>query len=89
MRVLAPFVQHERVTSILSIAKRYSKRPSEILDLANTYIAFCFDEVCSIINAWIEDDKKPFFKQETKTKKVVKYKSFSDMYKSWGVSKDG
>lgn len=89
MKVLALFAQHERVISVLSIAKRYCKRPSEILSLENDYIAFCFDEICSVIGAWLEAEKKPAFKQEIKTKRVVKYKSFSDMYKSWGVTKDG
>jgi len=33
------------------MAKRYKKRPSEILNIDNDYLAYCFDEVALLLEA--------------------------------------
>lgn len=70
---------------MLSIAKRYNKSPSEILNIQSDYVAFCFDEACSVLLSWLEAGKTPKFIEEPMQKQVVKYSSFSEMYHSWGV----
>lgn len=64
--------------SILSMAKRYQKRPSEFFDLdGDEYTAYCLDEACTYIMIQIEDGKEPRFK--------VKAKSFREFYESLGA----
>lgn len=33
------------------MAKRYKKRPSEILNIDNDYLAYCFDEIALFLEA--------------------------------------
>lgn len=58
---------------LVSMAKLYRCRPSELMATTDEYTAFCLDEACAYILAQVEQDKKPMFKRE--------YKSFSDLYK--------
>ncbi len=39
------------------MAKRYQKRPSEILNIDNDYLAYCFDEVALYLELEALDDK--------------------------------
>ncbi len=46
-------------------------RPSQILEIKNSYDAFCFDEACEFIQQEVEDGKKPNWNFDKKKKKVV------------------
>ncbi|HHY13723.1 MAG TPA: hypothetical protein GX526_03675 [Thermoanaerobacterales bacterium] len=39
------------------MAKHYRKRPSEILNIDNDYLAYCFDEVALYLESEATDDK--------------------------------
>lgn len=56
-------------------------RPSELLGITDTYVAFCFDEACAYIIKKIEDGEEPIFKSnvsENKTNKNISKPS--DLY---------
>lgn len=57
---------------LLGVAQRYSKRPSELLDIGDPYTAYCFDEACAYIMNRIDAGDEVVFEK--------KYKSFSDLY---------
>jgi len=46
------------------MASTWKKRPSEMLNIDDEYIAYCFDEACTYIINQLKDDKKPHWKQE-------------------------
>lgn len=61
------------MAQIIVMAKRYQKRPSEILNIDNDYLAYCFDEAALVLEAeatdqnggvdwkrikWKDDDKQ-------------------------------
>ncbi len=50
----------------------YKVRPSTLLDIMDSYTAYCFDEACAFIIGKLEKGEEPQFK--------TKYKSFRDMY---------
>lgn len=56
------------------MAKDYKCRPSTLLDIADSYTAYCFDEACTYIMRMIQEGNEPVFK--------TNYSSFSDMYKN-------
>lgn len=59
--------------SVIVMAKQFSKRPSEIIDLDSyTYEAFCFDEACTYILSEMskEDAKEPKFIDDEQTNKT-------------------
>lgn len=45
------------MAQIIMMAKRYQKRPSEILNIDNDYLAYCFDEVALYLELEALDDK--------------------------------
>ena len=49
--------------SVLSMAKNFKQRPSQIISLHDEYEAFCFDEACTYMIAEMskEDPKEPDF----------------------------
>jgi hypothetical protein len=47
-----------------------------LLGLSDIYTAYCFDEACAYILGMLEQGETPKFK--------VHYRSFKDMYKSFG-----
>lgn len=53
------FVKTSNVMRVINLANRYRKLPSEILNIEDEYISFCFDEACLYITSQIEKDKKP------------------------------
>lgn len=57
---------------MLGSANIYKVRPSSLLDIADPYTAFCFDEACAFIITQLEQGNEPRFKKE--------YKSFKDIY---------
>ena len=42
---------------MIIMAKRYNKRPSEIMNIDNDYLAYCFDEVALYFEVQATDDK--------------------------------
>lgn len=50
----------------------YKVRPSTLLDITDSYTAYCFDEACAYITGQLEKGEEPQFKK--------KYKSFKDIY---------
>ena len=46
---------------VINLSTTYQKRPSEILNIEDDYLAFCFDEACMYITQQIKDDKTPRF----------------------------
>ena len=48
-------------------------RPSTLLDITDSYTAYCFDEACTYIKEMINKGEEPVFEK--------KYNSFADMYK--------
>ena len=51
------------------MSKTYKCRPSELVEIQDTYLALCFDEACSfILNQVQENKREPNFKKfEEKT----------------------
>lgn len=44
---------------VISVAAKFSQRPSEIIGDLDTYTAFCFDEACTYILTCLQaEDKK-------------------------------
>ena len=76
---MSPFVKTRRVLQVMSMARMYKCRPSEILSISEDYAAYCFDEACAFIQCKIDNGEEP---QERKH-----YSSFSDIYK--GLEKGG
>lgn len=58
--------------NVLGLANVYKCRPSTLLDIADPYTAYCFDEACAYITMQMEDGNEPTFKK--------KFKSFRDIY---------
>lgn len=47
-------------------------RPSELVGIDDTYLAFCFDEACAYILKRIQDGEEPIIKENQKGDKKVK-----------------
>lgn len=45
------------MAQVIIMAKRYQKRPSEIMNIDNDYLAYCFDEAALFLEAQATDDK--------------------------------
>lgn len=45
------------MAQVIIMAKRYNKRPSEMLNIDNDYLAYCFDEVALFLEAHATDDR--------------------------------
>jgi hypothetical protein len=43
---------------VCGVARRFKKLPSEIMNIKNSYEAFCFDEACSYFLALAESNHK-------------------------------
>lgn len=48
------------------MSQTYKIRPSNVLDIQDNYLAFCFDEACGYIVNQIKEDKTPRFLDEEK-----------------------
>lgn len=76
-RPSSSFVASEKVIEVISVAKVYECRPSELLDIEDAYTAYCLDEACALIVTKMQQGETPHFKKE--------YKSFRDIYKQYNV----
>lgn len=45
------------MAQVIIMAKRYNKRPSEMLSIDNDYLAYCFDEVALFLEVQATDDR--------------------------------
>ena len=54
---------------VINQSIRFKKLPSEIARIYDEYTAFCFDEACDYIISQLEQEKKPKWREEQKTKK--------------------
>lgn len=63
---------------VIAIAKAYNCRPSDIVDVDNSYTAFCFDRACLYIQQTIEE-KKPLYFPEDEGKRKQQGNDFIKM----------
>lgn len=54
---MTPFVRTKQMAQIIIMAKHYKKRPSEILNIDNDYLAYIFDEMALYLEGEAMDDK--------------------------------
>lgn len=45
------------MAQVIIMANKYRKRPSEILNIDNDYLAYCFDEAALFLEVQATDDK--------------------------------
>ena len=84
----------EDVLRVIAVATTYKRRPSEIMDICDPYLAYCFDEALMYIKSQIQDKKKPNFarfrSQEENDNiaksRTVENKTFSAFVKKIGVA---
>lgn len=79
-------MQDRRIESVLQIAKKFNRLPSEILHIDDEYTAFCFDEACCQILIHLENGEKPTY-IERKKEEPKEYKGFTDFYKEYNGGK--
>lgn len=76
------------MAQVIIMAKHYRKRPSEILNIENDYLAYCFDEVALFLESEATDDKgninwnKIRWDEDRKSKKTNK--DFMEFIKNYG-----
>ena len=66
------FVNSKQVLRIISQANRFHRLPSEIARITDEYTAFCFDEACDYIISQLEQEKKPKWREDKKSKKELR-----------------
>lgn len=68
------------------MSKLYGVRPSEIIDIQDSYTSYCFDTACAYIISKMKDDEQPNFEIDSENSLAEKphYNSLSDMYKNMG-----
>jgi len=45
------------MAQIIMMGKTYGEKPSKIMDIEDSYLAYCFDEVCYYYYGEVMDDK--------------------------------
>lgn len=50
-------INADTLSRVCGVARRFKKLPSEIMNIKNSYEAFCYDEACSYFLALAESDK--------------------------------
>lgn len=55
-------------------------RPSELIGISDTYLAFCFDEVCAYILKRIQDGDEPILRSTKKGAEPPHVSKPSDIY---------
>lgn len=76
-----PFVDSDEMLRLIGMYKTLELhcRPSELLEIADAYTAFCFDEAFAFILRKLQDGEKPVVKNKNKGN----YKKPSDFYKQF------
>lgn len=71
--------------NVLSMARLYNKRPSELIGLYDEYESYCFDEACAFIIGKLEKKEEPNFEgvnqPGNKASSNKTYTKASDLYK--------
>ncbi|MBC8612046.1 hypothetical protein [Massiliimalia timonensis] len=57
------------------MSNHYKKRPSELLDVCDSYTAFCLDEACEYIEGRIQSGDTPVYRK--------KARSFHEIYQNF------
>jgi hypothetical protein len=70
-------VANENYISVLAISKKFNKSPSEILNIQNSYTAYCLDEASLVLINALENGKELNYQQKNEHKH---YSSFADFY---------
>ena len=68
------------------MSKLYDVRPSILLDIADGYTRYCFDEACAYITSRIKQGEEPDFSIGKTNIEKPHYSSLKDMYESMGYS---
>ena len=58
---MTDFVSSPQILTVIFMARRFRSRPSDILQIADGYEAYCFDEACCWIISQLDEGKRPFF----------------------------
>lgn len=58
-------------------------RPSEIMGIEDTYLAFCFDECCAYIVKRMQDKEEPIISHNTSNNEVTRVSKPSDIYNKY------
>lgn len=72
-----PFVKSKGIFRIIKLSRDYKKTPSEIMNIEDEYTAFCLNEACNEIEEMLRDKDCP------PPRFVVKYASFTDLYRQY------
>ncbi len=67
------------MAQVIIMAKRYNKRPSEIMNIDNDYLAYIFDEAALYLEAEATDDKGQVNWNRIRWKGEKKKKSNKDL----------
>ncbi len=67
------------MAQVIIMAKRYQKRPSEIMNIDNDYLAYIFDEAALYLEAEATDDKGQVNWNRIRWKGEEKKKSNKDL----------
>lgn len=67
------------MAQVIIMAKRYNKRPSEIMNIDNDYFAYIFDETALYLEAEATDDKGQVNWNRIRWKSEEKKKSNKDL----------
>lgn len=70
------FISSKRLLPLISLAKHYAVRPSELIKLDDAYVSYCFDETCAYIDTRIATGEEPKYE--------IKAQGFSDFYRHIG-----
>lgn len=62
------------------MSKKFNKMPADVLNIKNSYTAYCLNEASMILLTAFENNEQIYFSEE-KTKKH--YDSFSDFYRQF------
>lgn len=80
LKILNPFVQSENYMSVLALSKKFNKAPSDILNIKNSYTAYCLDEASLIILNAVENNEKIYYSQKVEQKHYSSFTSFYNQF---------
>lgn len=64
------------------MSKLYNCLPSVLMNIEDSYTAFCFNEACALIRLKIDSGETPVYQEMNKTKQN-NYSNFEDFYKQY------
>ena len=72
--------------TLLGLSKRYSARPSSLLDISDPYEAYCLDEACLFVQCRIEQDGRLPRKLEKMTEPLSNADTVRQLTRYGGVT---